>query len=297
MKTVVLEDASDVDRGYALAKTHPCAFLVHQIWFDLGAGPHPEALPKFARARASLREHLDDKWLVLQWGKGAAAEVARMCGVLAYAAMYAGYPLDIQRIDCVRYLLLCILGGWYVDMDFHAARSWDARASALSSSARVHFVESQHCVLGLGVVSNSLIYAPRSAESAKFFVGVLLPLLLQNRIWRDYQNRHMYVMASTGPAVVSRAYRAGLATGLTAKLPRSIWNPCSACMTDGECESAVASSGSVVAFHGNAGSWEENDSSALMKGYCSSTDIIRVLELASLAGAGVALGIALARHV
>lgn len=294
MKIVVVESAADVPRAIRLALEHDPCLLIHQVWFDLGSGPDPESVRKFATARNSLRKHLGDEWLVLQWGEGASAEIARGFGSPVYESMYASYPLAIQRVDCVRYFLLCDLGGWYVDMDFHAAGSWTPQARLFSRSPRVRLVESQHCVLGMGAVSNSLIFAPRSSATASFFQGVLLPLMLRNRERAMFQTRHAYVMSSTGPAIVSEAYHAGVIAGFSTKLPKSIWNPCSACVTDSECGEIVDSSGEIMAFHGNAGSWESADSAIIMRGYCSSRNIILAVEMASIAGIALGLGVAMA---
>lgn len=242
--------------------------LVHQVWFDLGKGPDPVG-PEFLEARSSVDRYLAGSgWVVVQWDEEGALELLSEL-YPGYLAVYRGYPHAIQRVDAVRYFALHAFGGWYADMDYHATRSWRALDDWLEP-ARAYFVESCHGLLGRHV-SNALMFADRHPSVRAFLKSKLLDQLGPRSRPSWWHTRHVFVMQSTGPGLVSDAYSA--ARGRVAKkLPRPMFNPCSACDSGRSCARKIAS-GSVFAYHGNCGSWEDSDSGWALWFYCRSRQV------------------------
>nr|WP_114153745.1 glycosyltransferase [Chromobacterium haemolyticum] len=92
---------------------------IHQIWYQ-GAAALPD---KYRRYRDTwMRRHPD--WEFVFW------DAPRMQALVDehypwFAARYASFERDIQRIDSARYLFLALHGGFYIDMDIENLRPID----------------------------------------------------------------------------------------------------------------------------------------------------------------------------
>ncbi|WP_158300675.1 glycosyltransferase family 32 protein [Chromobacterium sp. ATCC 53434] len=107
MNDIIIEQSAGIPRR------------VHQIWYQ-GAAALPD---KYRRYRDGwMRNHPD--WEFTLWD-------AAMLQALVdehypwFAARYAAFERDIQRIDASRYLFLALHGGFYIDMDIESLRPID----------------------------------------------------------------------------------------------------------------------------------------------------------------------------
>lgn len=111
---------------------------------------------------------------------------------------YDAFPVHIQRVDAVRYLILYLYGGVYVDLDFECYRPLDSFLHydlVLSRSSN------------LRCITNAIMM---SAPRHPFWLKLLRTIQLEPpRKW--YELTSYYVLRSTGPVIINRvAHEQGL---------------------------------------------------------------------------------------
>jgi mannosyltransferase OCH1-like enzyme len=92
--------------------------IIHQVLLgDL------EMRPKWEQARASCKE-LHPTWEMKLWRDEEANEFVHQY-YPSLSSIYLNYPLEIQRSNVLRYLLLHHYGGVYLDLDMRCRRPLD----------------------------------------------------------------------------------------------------------------------------------------------------------------------------
>lgn len=110
--------------------------------------------------------------------------------------IYLDYPYDIQRADAIRYMLLYVYGGIYLDLDFIAQRSFDSitlgkyETGLLPNANNIEYI-----------TNSWIISKPKSV----FLLDILKKLEL-NTIPPYSIGKHLIVMNSTGPTMISKIY-------------------------------------------------------------------------------------------
>lgn len=109
--------------------------------------------------------------------------------------IYLGYPYDIQRADAIRYMFLYLYGGIYIDLDYIAQRSFD---TLTLGDYEIGLLPEP----GKNMITNSFIISkPKSV-----FLLAVLKKLEMNTIPKYSIGKHLIVMNSTGPVMISKIY-------------------------------------------------------------------------------------------
>ncbi|KAI9549595.1 MIPC synthase [Daphnia sinensis] len=107
--------------------------------------------------------------------------------------IYDAFPYPIQRADAIRYMLLYVHGGIYLDLDYEALRPFDD----LVLDRPVGLVKSGN--IG-SFATNSLMVAARRHHP--FWLECIAEMRRPPPLWAV--SKHLVVMATTGPLMVHR---------------------------------------------------------------------------------------------
>ncbi len=167
--------------------------IIHQMWNT------PEVPPEFRVWIASWRR-LHPEWDYRLWTD----ETCRQFVIEHFPDFlptYDAYSYSIQRIDSVRYLILLVHGGVYIDLDFECFRSMDdlleSRTCVLSTEHPQHAVDHHKAY----IISNAWMAC---VPQHPFMQAVLQDLMTAREI---NPNRELDILNSTGPFMMSRVYR------------------------------------------------------------------------------------------
>jgi len=112
---------------------------------------------------------------------------------------YDSYEYGIQRADAIRYFILYTYGGLYADMDIEAVKNFDKIFKKISNK-NVYLIRTPN----MAYITNCLM---ASKPGSKFWTNVFAIMK------RDIQNpsylwvgKHLKVMNTTGPMMLTRAY-------------------------------------------------------------------------------------------
>lgn len=167
----------------------------------------------------------------------------------AYVPTYLGFEHDIQRADAVRYMLLYLWGGVYLDLDYVALRSFDA----IVLDRRVGLLPSNNAA---GSVTNSLMC---SMPRCDFWLECLNETARPLPWWAV--TKHLRVFTSTGPFMLNRVWRRNRHR---VRVLAGVSTPCGACSLD----ACVPTSGHIVKpIDGR--SWHAWDSRAIDWVHCN----------------------------
>ena len=108
-----------------------------------------------------------------------------------FLSLYKQFPVKIQKVDFVRYLLLYHYGGIYADLDFECFKPLDVflpYSLVLSKSSNMNYI------------TNSIMMS----EPRHPFWIVLCNEIAQAEPRKWYETEGMYVLRSTGPVMINR---------------------------------------------------------------------------------------------
>jgi mannosyltransferase OCH1-like enzyme len=93
--------------------------VIHQIWYQ-----GEERMPERFRGFVAGWRRNHPEWTFHLWNEATMREFMER-NHPRFLPIYDGYPLNIQRIDAVRYFILHTLGGLYVDTDIESLKPVD----------------------------------------------------------------------------------------------------------------------------------------------------------------------------
>jgi len=237
---------ADLDR-YLLEKK---GRIMHQIWF--GTIPNKEKAKKTYQDLKMYRDSWKTKnpgWCIFEWSKKNCTQLVTQ-KYPEYLNLFKGYAYDIQRCDAVRYLILHRYGGWYIDMDYYCSKSFDTIPNL---DSEVYLVESADPAFGRDTnVSNALMYS--SSPNHPFWKQLMLELQ-KNRETPGYYPRHLVIMQTTGPGILSTVYEKYKHVYRVKSLPYKQFHPYG--MKDVKLSLLGRD---VYAVHLGKGTWESLDS-------------------------------------
>ena len=111
--------------------------------------------------------------------------------------IYLDYPYDIQRADAIRYMLLYVHGGIYLDLDFVAQKSFDSIILGKYDTGLLPSANNTEYITNSWIISK-----PKSP----FLLDILKKLEI-NIIPPYSIGKHLIVMNSTGPMMISKIYK------------------------------------------------------------------------------------------
>lgn len=227
--------------------------IIHQIWFGniQNKKSAKKAYDKMKIYRDSWKIK-NPKWCHIEWNKKLCEEFVKKF-FPEYIQLYKGYRYEIQRCDVIRYLLLYRYGGLYADMDYYCNKPFDEALEVFTND--FYLVKTPN---GSGYVSNSLMY---SKPNHVFWKKLLIQMEI-HKTYPIYYSRHMIIMYTTGPGIITRVYNENKIRDKLSSLPSSLFHPYG--ITD---EKITLRNDKVYAMHIGKGSWEENDSKILIYFY------------------------------
>lgn len=125
--------------------------IIHQVWFNLGAGDTPTE----SKYSETWRKLNSDHYYHL-WSESQALELIKSVYPF-FLDYYVKYPHGIQRIDAIRYFFLHRYGGWYVDIDVECLKPIKEITKKYNRS--LYFVESANNLMSYRSISNCLIFS------------------------------------------------------------------------------------------------------------------------------------------
>lgn len=132
---------------------------------------------------------------------------------------FINFKYNIQRADAIRYIVLYLYGGIYLDLDYQAIKPFDK--IILEKDKEVGLIKSSN----IDCITNSFLC---SHKGANFWLKCIEEMKKPYKWW--YFTKHLKIMCSTGPLMIDRVYKANIDKSQILE----ITVPCSVCNID-EC--------------------------------------------------------------
>ncbi len=164
---------------------------------------------------------------------------------------FRSLPYNIQRVDMVRYMWLYEYGGIYADLDLACIKPIEPLLLFYETSfprAEVILVPSQNAVNDGGTgetpeLTNAFMI---SKPKCSFWLHVINTLKKKCIPWYANFSRHLYVIFTTGPRLVLRAYKSYSSRKTTIQIaPQMFLNPCNTCGHN-QCTTSCSTESSFV---------------------------------------------------
>jgi Glycosyltransferase sugar-binding region containing DXD motif len=175
--------------------------LLHQIWF--GIIPNKKSAAKMWTSQQSFRESWavnNPNWHIHTWSLQECQWLQRT-KFPEYSETISKYKWPIQFCDLVRCMILSRYGGWYADCDYTCHRPFRTCRRMIKSN-HVWIAQTPNAVLGSQTLSNALMYSDRSQEAKDFWTRLLEACSIA--VDQVSGLKHIIVMYTTGPAIVTR---------------------------------------------------------------------------------------------
>lgn len=240
-------DFKDID-NYLLTHT---GNIIHQVWF--GTIPNKKAAKK---ALEALKKYKDSwiiknpNWVYMCWNLYNCKELIYQI-YPEHREMFDSYQWEIQKCDCVRYFILHRYGGLYADMDYFCAKPFSIVFEKYKNS--IYLVETPNKINNTTHISNSLMYS----KPGHIFWRKLFIELEKNKKCPYYYGRHLSIMFTTGPGILNKVYNRYKFKYKLEHFPFEKFHPLGLNTENIKCKD-------VYSIHMGKGSWETNDSKALI---------------------------------
>jgi inositol phosphorylceramide mannosyltransferase catalytic subunit len=243
-------DFDDLDR-YLLAQN---GRIIHQVWFSTGILHRRESAKAYAKLK-NCRDSWKIKnptWCHIEWNRQHSMQFMKDF-YPEHFDMYRKYKYEIQRCDVVRYFFLHRYGGLYADMDYYCNKPFDEALQKYSGD--LYLVKTPNGITDH--VSNSLMYSkPGHVYWKKLFMK-----LEQNKVkYASYYQKHIIVMYTTGPGIVSSVFNEFRIRHSLQWFPSNEFHP----FGISDDIKTLANKPDVYAIHLGKGSWEKGDSKFLI---------------------------------
>lgn len=241
-------------------------FIIHQIWFDTITSKYK------AKKLYEELKHCRESWDILNpnfchiiWNRENTVKLIKSFYPEFYE-LFVNYPFEIQRCDMIRYCILHRYSGIYVDMDYKCKKSFQ-NVFKLWNQYDIYLINSSNVS---GKISNSMMLSYE--KNHMFWKMVLLEM---NKIAAGYKDvsKHLQVMYTTGPAMLSKMYNIYRFRYKIGLLPTHLFNPLSIekKILDKDEEQ------NVYAIHLGKGSWESTDSKIFILFYINWKIILSIV--------------------
>jgi len=179
----------------------PMVKVVHLVFHSWGSASHETPPNYLVEWRSSFARILGPSWKIRSWNAPASRNLV-FAHYPEFLATYDNYPLPIQRVDAVRYLILQHFGGLYADLDYELLSDPTPLlcGAGVALSLRTETADRYD-------VQNSFMYS--SIPGHPFWDEVLSELKFRAQMPLPRKGAHGdYIMLTTGPAFISDVVRA-----------------------------------------------------------------------------------------
>lgn len=166
--------------------------VIHQTW-------KKSVLPEPFDSFANTWQELHPSWDYILWTDEMNRDFIKK-HFPNFLPKYDKYPSNIQRVDAFRYLLLCKIGGVYIDIDIKCLKNIEP------------ILGSESCVIGKEPKAHCEEWAMKmilcnafmaSTQDNKFMQFTCDMLMSENS---SHFNKNTEVLLSTGPFLLTKAY-------------------------------------------------------------------------------------------
>ena len=181
---------------------------------------------------------------------------------------FVNLPHDIQRADAVRYAIMYVYGGVYIDLDYVALKPFDSLFSNDDDDdERIVLITSINTP---SLITNSFM-ASRYPKNV-FWLWCIESVQIRSRsVLRRCFGKHLEVFGTTGPFMLDAEYRKAIARGESDIYRRSdLVVPCNACNFN--CKYDKGSKYMIKAIEGT--SWVSWDTKLMTFAFCNGRWII-----------------------
>lgn len=249
---MILDDllSFDLFDQYLVAQKMP---IIHQVWF----GTFESKYKSYKRWKQM--KPYRESWIVknptfchIVWNRKRSMELIQNI-FPEYIELFNRYSYEVQRCDMIRYCILYRYGGIYADMDYKCKKSF------------LDVIQNMKHDICLVQTPNGLVeeYVSNSLMIAKVRGHMFWKLLLleMNKFSESYSmvNKHIQVMYTTGPKILSKMYHIYRFRYKIGILPFDLFHPLSLKKLILEQDEE----NKVYAIHIGNGSWESGDSKLL----------------------------------
>jgi len=113
-----------------------------------------------------------------------------------FLSYYINFKYNIQRADAIRYMVLYLYGGVYLDLDYESIKPFGT--IILENGKEVGLIKSSN----IDCITNSFLC---SRKGSNFWLKCIEEMKKPYKWW--YLTKHLKIMYSTGPLMVDRVYR------------------------------------------------------------------------------------------
>jgi mannosyltransferase OCH1-like enzyme len=224
--------------------------------------------PRWKDAQQSVRTN-NPNWQYTLLSEDDATRIVRE-NFPDFLPTFLRFNYDIQRADAIRYLVMYLYGGIYLDLDYVALKAFDG--IALPPGKEVGLLRSNNAK---GQVTNSFLL---SQPNATFWLQCLEAMKQPRRWWAV--TKHLEVFDTTGPFMINRIFAAN---ERIAHVLEGISVPCDVCEVD-----ACRPDSNYFIMPIKGDSWHAWDSRMINWVYCNASALrVLALALALVAGAFV----------
>jgi inositol phosphorylceramide mannosyltransferase catalytic subunit len=227
--------------------------IIHQIWYDFG---NNKKIKQINIDRQKKCQELNTDWYYMLWNnKYGDWLIDNLYPWFSFT--YNSYEYPIQKVDSVRYFILYTYGGFYLDID--TARFKSMNEVRLEYPKDLYFVETGNSnqfvnlIQGHKRLCNSLIYSVRDHP---FWIKVF-DKMMKNNHQEWYQTKHLYIMNSTGPSLITQLFYEWYDKLDLHIFPKERFSPCCSCSEECKIDDKV-----MIAHYFDA-TWTEWDTGIL----------------------------------
>lgn len=187
-----------------------------------------------------------------------------------FLSVFDAYQYPIQRADAVRYMMMYVYGGIYVDMDIACKKPVDSLFYKISD---IYLLRTPNT----GIITNCFM---ASKPGCNFWLHVIQMMIERARnpstLW---VTRHVEIMNTTGPAMLQSAYDDYISTGnskvIFTFLPRAYLFPdeCNVCAP----KPCTTPDSYVTILQGS--SWCGGDTEIMTTFYCHYQEVMAIIVL------------------
>ena len=111
-----------------------------------------------------------------------------------FISYYMNFEYDVQRADAIRYILMYLYGGIYIDLDYIAIKSFDS--ISLDTNKEIGFLQSAY--INNHITNDFIISIPKSI----FWLDCIIYMKRKKPFWAI--TRHLTVFNTTGPTILNK---------------------------------------------------------------------------------------------
>lgn len=175
--------------------------IIHQIYFDLYNRKIDE-IPIYSKSIKEIKFH-NPKFKHILWDKNSSAQLIKK-ELPEYYSFYMNMRYDVQRIDFMRFVVLYVYGGFYVDLDLINLKSLDD----LLDKKFIGYSLKKFIPKHNEIIQNDFFGVVKNFKLFKILMDLCEPnynIKASNKIYDSWKGR--FVLQTTGPRYVSKIFK------------------------------------------------------------------------------------------